>query len=385
MKILYLATDAYGGRGGIAQYNRDVIEATCRDPGIRRVIAMARVAFDPYSNLPEKLEYHVGRSWSPTRFAVDALKTAFANRDAAIIYCGHINLAPLAWMMSVLLRKPWILTVYGLDVWDHRKSWLRRFFAMRATRVISISDVTLRRLRAWCPIPPERAVIVPNAVHLQDFGLGAKPAYLLKRYGLEGCRTVMTLGRLESFERHKGFDAMLETLPRLVRHMPDLRYLIVGDGRDMDRLKSKANTLGLCAHVIFTGQIAESEKADHYRLADSFVLASKGEGFGFVLLEAMACGIPVIASTRDGSYEAVLGGKLGTVVDPDNSAELAAAVRASLASPKAVPEGLKHFAFANFAARLRAAVRDVVPQAALDASRKRRADGKRDQHAHQAA
>ena len=73
--------------------------------------------------------------------------------------------------------------------------------------------------------------------------------------------------------------------------------------------------LDLNSRVVFTGFIPESEKADHYRLADAYAMPSWGEGFGFVFLEAMACGVPVVASAIDGGKEAVLDGKLGFVVN----------------------------------------------------------------------
>ena len=104
--------------------------------------------------------------------------------------------------------------------------------------------------------------------------------------------------------------------------------------------------------MIFTGFISEDEKRDHLNLADAFVMPSRGEGFGIVLLEAMACGVPVVASTRDGSREALRGGMLGTLVEPDDRASLEDGVRAALRQPRAVPDGLEYFSRENF--RLRA-------------------------------
>ena len=76
--------------------------------------------------------------------------------------------------------------------------------------------------------------------------------------------------------------------------------------------------MGLSDRVIFTGYIPESEKIAHYNLADVYVMPSTGEGFGIVLLEAVACGVPVVGSRVDGSREALLDGQLGRLVDPGN-------------------------------------------------------------------
>ena len=61
--------------------------------------------------------------------------------------------------------------------------------------------------------------------------------------------------------------------------------------------------LGLTGHVVFAGKTSESEKVAHYSLADAYVMPSSGEGFGIVLLEAAACGVPVIGSMADGSQK----------------------------------------------------------------------------------
>ena len=113
--------------------------------------------------------------------------------------------------------------------------------------------------------------------------------------------------------------------------------------------------------MIFTGYVPESEKADHYRLADAFIMPSRGEGFGFVFLEAMACGIPVLASKVDGSREAVRNGSLGMMVSPADPKEIKEAVLATLKRPKGtIPEGLEYFSFSNFQQRLYSIINELV-------------------------
>ena len=136
----------------------------------------------------------------------------------------------------------------------------------------------------------------------------------------------MTVGRLASQERYKGFDEVIEIMPELLKRFPTLKYLIVGDGPDRPRLEAKAGALGLSNKIIFTGYIPESEKVAHYNLADAYVMPSMGEGFGIVLIEAAACGVPVVGSRVDGSREALLDGRLGRLVDPKSPSELLQAV-----------------------------------------------------------
>jgi len=170
----------------------------------------------------------------------------------------------------------------------------------------------------------------------------------------------MTVGRLVSAERFKGFDEVLEAIPSLLHHYPDLHYLIIGDGDDMPRLKRKVRDLQLVNRVTFAGYIKEDEKADHYSLADAYVMPSRGEGFGIVFLEAMACGVPTVGSLVDGSREALLNGKLGLLVDPSDHLAVADSIRTALSTPRGVPVGLDFFSYPAFASRVNSLVRQPL-------------------------
>src|SRR5262249_2788092 len=155
-----------------------------------------------------------------------------------------------------------------------------------------------------------------NCVNLDQFQPGERDSALVNRYKLRSAIVMLTVGRLATGERYKGVDEVIEVMPRLLRQFPNLRYLIVGDGSDRVRLEAKARAHGLSGYVIFTGRIAEPEKVAHYNLADVYVMPSHGEGFGIALIEAAACGIPVVGSSVDGSRDALLDGQLGRMVDP---------------------------------------------------------------------
>ena len=129
----------------------------------------------------------------------------------------------------------------------------------------------------------------------------------------------------------------------------------------MPRLRAKAHALGVADRVIFTGFVSETRKPDYYRLADAYVMPSKGEGFGIVFLEALACGIPALGSALDGGREALLEGRLGRLVDPSKPGEIVDAILQTIdAGRGAVPEGLAYFSWEAFAIRTRALVTDVL-------------------------
>ena len=126
----------------------------------------------------------------------------------------------------------------------------------------------------------DRAFILPNCVDLDQFQPQQRDVTLVQRYGLQSSRVILTIGRLASQERYKGFDEVIDVMPRLLKRFPNLKYLVVGDGPDRPRLEAKVAALGLSDKVIFAGYIPESEKVAHYNLADAYVMPSRGRASG---------------------------------------------------------------------------------------------------------
>jgi glycosyltransferase involved in cell wall biosynthesis len=261
----------------------------------------------------------------------------------------------------MVIRAPLLLIIYGIDAWNPLRSILTKYLLSKIDFIISISDITKQKFLTWSHLTKPKYFILPNAVTQMDYGAGPKNVELLERYGLSDKTVLMTLGRLAPEEQYKGFDEIMELLPALSKQIPRIAYLIVGDGEDRPRLEAKAQALGVGDRVVFAGFIPEAEKADHYRLADAFVMPGRGEGFGFVFLEALACGIPVVGSSLDGSREALRRGALGILVDPRRPDEVQAGVLEALKRPRGViPPGLDYFSFENFAERCHGILRQVI-------------------------
>lgn len=361
MRILALVTDSFGGHGGIALYNRDLLTALCAHPECTEVVAVPRLKPGTSEPLPEKLTYLTEGINSRIRYISTLFKAIRKNPDFSLIICGHINLLPVANLIRLWLKKPIMLEIYGVDAWSPTKRRLANYLVNKISAFISISELTEKRFLGWAGLKDSRGFILPNAIHNDLYGPGSKNPSLLKRYDMAEKTVLMTLGRLHPDERQKGFDEVMELLPDLSREIPNIAYLIAGDGRDRPRLERKAESLGVAKRVIFAGHIAESEKVDHYRLADTYVMPGCQEGFGFVYLEAMACGVPVVASKKDGSREAVRNGKLGIMVDPANPAEIKEGIRQALNRPRGIiPEGLEYFSYKNFSERLHHIINSVV-------------------------
>jgi phosphatidyl-myo-inositol dimannoside synthase len=351
MKILMFLHDAFGGHGGIARNNLDVIDGLAADTRVARVVALPRRAGDDAGTIPEKVDWRSPAGRGLAAYLAASFKAMFEGH-ADLVLCAHIRLLPVAWLASLATGAPLWLMIFGIDAWEKPRNPVLTFLARRVDRVISISDVTTARFQSWARLPQARMRLLPCIVDLDRFQPGPPDPALGARYRLAGSPVIFTFGRLVSRERAKGMDETMEAIPGLLADFPLLVYLIGGDGPDRARLAEKAKSLGLAERVIFTGRIAEEEKVAHYRLADAYVMPSRGEGFGIVLLEAMACGLPALASRKDGGREALLDGKLGVLVDPDDPASVVAGIREVLRRPKGRPAGLDHFSVEANRARI---------------------------------
>jgi glycosyltransferase involved in cell wall biosynthesis len=359
MRILLLTPDAYGALGGISQYVRDFIAAVASYPSCDEIVVLPRNFAGDAGPIPPKVTFVTESAGPKRRFVAAAARELVRSARFDLVICGHVYLLGPALALAARFRAPLLLLAYGIEVWSPPSR-----FATAACRLIdgyaSISRFTAGRFREWAPIGGKRAWILPNAIELARFSPGPRSLELVRRYGLEGGPVIATFGRLDTRERLKGFDEVMEVLPELARTHPGVRYLVIGDGSDRPRLEAKARELGVDDRVVFTGRISEREKVDHLRLPDAFVMPSRGEGFGFVFLESLACGVPVVASSVDGGREAVRDGALGAVVNPRDRQDVLRGIEAALAAPRGqVPAGLEFFSFENFTQRVHAMLDDL--------------------------
>lgn len=360
MRILALLHDSFGGRGGIAKFNRDLLQAFCSHAAVEEVVCLPRVIVDEIGPLPEKLDYRVAASKGKAAFLAHELAVLADRRWFDLILCGHIRLIPLMNLLRARRRAPQGLILHGVDAWDPIGGAVTRAGLHRLDWFLSVSDYTKKRFLDWSGVEARRGLVVPNAVDLDQFKPGPKRADLLARYGLTGKTILMGMGRLDTRERYKGFDEVIEALPSLAKTRPNIAYLICGEGSDRPRLEEKARALGVGDRVVFAGYVPEAEKVDTYRLADCFLLAGWGEGFGIVLIEAMACAVPAIASSLDASAEAVANGRFGQVVDPKNPELLRLAIERALSGPRFVPQGLETFSARAFERRIHEMILDPL-------------------------
>jgi asparagine synthase (glutamine-hydrolysing) len=359
-RALVLVTDAFGGAGGIAKFNRDLVTALASMPECAEVVVTPRLVGSSVERIPPHVTFRADAAGSKLRFVRSAFTEAFRG-NVDLLVSGHINLAPLSALLAFLKGSRSLLVVHGIDAWTRRIGFLASRSLSRFDVIAGVSELTLARFASWAHVDSSRFRLLPNCVDARQYGPGPKPAQLADRLGLKDRTVIMTLGRLATEERYKGFDEILEVLPALARQIPDISYLICGDGADRGRLEAKAQALAVRDRVVFTGFVPEEQKADHYRLADAYVMPSRGEGFGIVLLEALACGIPALGSQLDGSREALMGGALGCLADPSKSSDVEAGVLATLKRGTGhVPADLSHYSLEAFGRRTELIVREAL-------------------------
>ena len=364
MRLIAILTDGFGGRGGIAKFNRDLLAALCELPAVESINCVYRHAPDPDCDSPAKLHTAWGSTRSKAIFALHAILFALRPQRAQVILCGHLNMLPLAWLIAKVRGAKLCCILHGVDAWKPNGDPLVNWLVRGVNAYVTVSSVTQKRFQAWSGVADDRFALLPNCFESNVFSPGQKDPALLARYGIPStAKVLMTLGRLAGLERYKGFDEVMDLMPALAESHPEIVYLVAGDGDDRARLENKARELGIDNRVIFTGYIRDSEKAAHYRMADTFLLAGRGEGFGIVLLEAMACGIPCIGSALDGTAEALMDGRLGIVIDPTDPDALRGAIESSLNKPKQVPAGLTHFSTEKFRERTRAIFSNMLAEA----------------------
>jgi len=288
----------------------------------------------------DRLGHHVEpivRGRSRAKFLLRA-SAALLKRRPDLIFSTHLHFAPLAHFWQRLLRIPYVVTLHGVEAWVDFSPRKRSALAAAAL-VLPVSEITRDRAAQRLAPLDVRMEILYNTFDDQRFIPGPKPPALLARHGLtEATPVILTVGRLEASDGYKGHDRIIEALPAVRQKKPGCRYLIVGDGSDRPRLTALADRTGVANAVDFAGRVPAGELIAYYQLCDVFAMPSKGEGFGIVYLEALACGKPVIAGRDDGGRDALKHGELGQLVDPDDLAQLTSALLRCLDRDPLLPQ-----------------------------------------------
>lgn len=328
-KLSFVYLSAFSTNGGIEKFNRAFMKAASGSFKNFRSYSL----YDQERYLDEKYlakEQFVAATGFKIVTFFKILLTLIFSQTSILIY-GHINLAALALpIKKIRPKKKLVLIIHGIEVWAELSKTKLKFLQL-ADEIWAVSSYTKQRLVEGKGISADKIKIFPNTIdpYFQAPKNFEKPKYLLKRYGIQNQDKVLfTLCRLSSLEAYKGYDRVVEAMPVVNQKVGNVKYLIAGkyDEEEKARAEKIAKNNGVEGQLIFTGFLKEEEIRDHFLLGDVFVMPSRNEGFGIVYLEAMLCGLPVIAGNKDGSVDALKHGELGTLVDPGEIEGIADAI-----------------------------------------------------------
>lgn len=311
---MVIAPGAYGATGGIAKVVRDIVEALSEFEWVEKIVASVRHReFNRYE-LPDRYT-QLGPFPSKTMFAWRSAWAGFVSKPSLVICC-HVNLLPIAWLVSRLSGAKLCVQLHGIEIHEE-PSLFNRLMLQDAEVLLCVSRDTLRRVTASVDVQPERVSVLNNLVD-DRFAPGDKSA-ARTRFKFDDRFLLLTVGRLSSEEQYKGHDQVIDLLSTLpTETQKSCHYVIAGDGDDRIRLELKVRQLRFESVVSFLGNVSDENLPDLFRAADLFVMPSSGEGFGIAFIEAMACGTPALGLGVGGASDALADGELGLCVSNED-------------------------------------------------------------------
>jgi phosphatidylinositol alpha-1,6-mannosyltransferase len=269
---------------------------------------------------------------------------------AEFIWCGNLKPAgyPARWT-SARLGVPYGILVHGGDLLilqrQARTSLLKRRTARtllgQASVVVANSEWTRDLCRGVLDqleikAGPDTVRTVPLGSDPVLFRPGIDQAEVRSRYGLNGRRWLLSVARLT---RHKGIDTGLRILALLRDRYPEIGYAVVGSGDEQVGFESLTRDLGIADRVRFLTDVPDRDLPAVYNTAEIYLglsrrMPDRVEGFGISLVEAGACGVPVVGARTGGIPDAVRDGETGLLVNPDNLDEVCRAIRILLDNPE---------------------------------------------------
>ena len=306
-------------------YEIDVLTSKIRGQNERPA---KRIRVFPYSNL--SLAERIGVPYPVLSFkAYRKFVQVIKNCDLVHAH-GHVYMSSyLAGIVAKKYKKPFIVTQHNtfidyqsiLNMLEHLNDFtIGKSVLKHANRIITVSKETMKYVLRLGADKTKTSVIY-NGVDI-DYFHPVNKEESRKRLGLPKNRKVILSVRRLVYKN--GLDTLIESAPLLTRDHPDILFVVAGKGPSRKLIEDRIKELKIDANIKLTGFVPDNLLPLYYDAADYFVLPSaSGEGLPLVLLEAMACGLPVIATTVGGTPEIIKHMKSGILVPPRNPEAMA--------------------------------------------------------------
>ncbi len=360
LRVLYLCTDAYGGYGGIAQYNRDLLAAFSASDAVRETAVVPRVVVGADRGAPaaRPLRRAERRQHGP-------LRPPRARPDPDAARRRRVRAPQPAARRRRRLEAArgarLVLGIYGIDAWTRPARRGLDWMLRQVDAVYSISDFTLERFRAWAPVADTPAFLLPNAIaprRLRGRGDPRLPRGALRARREAGPDDDRPHGRPRALQGLRP-DPRRPRAPRApsTRTSPTSSSARATTSRASRRSPARSASATACrSRASSTRPRRRTTSASPTPTSCRATARASASSSS----RRSPAASPCVGSDSDGGREALRLGALGQLVRPDDPAGLDAAILQALATPKGIPDGLAHFAVPRFAARADAMLQQVT-------------------------
>ncbi|RLG58349.1 MAG: hypothetical protein DRN95_04465 [Candidatus Hydrothermarchaeota archaeon] len=316
MRILLLATDVFS-KGGIPRYTRYQIRALRELIGDKNVLVLSLCSKNESSFEDSiNIEYEGSGTSFKSKILFTCKTIDFVKKyKVDLIVNNHVHLTPISLICKKLFGTRYLMNAYGIEIWSGLRR--REILSLKNSNgIIGDCKFILNYIQNNIDRNVKKYLLY-DCTDVNKFKVLKVPEYIYEKYSIpKGCFKILTVATLYTY---KGHDLIIEALSSSELRDKDIVYIIVGDGENKEYLKNLTKEKELEGKVLFLGRVSECDLVYLYNTADIFALISRfsrneGEGLPLALLEANACGKPIIAGSEDGSAEAVEDGRNGFLI-----------------------------------------------------------------------
>lgn len=335
-KLMIVCPYFYPRVGGLENYVLNTIRFLVRDYDIDVVVVCSNWGDNCYieeyvqSIKVYRIPYLLKVSSTPINIFWKGKLSSIIDRENPDIINGHLPVPYIADVAARIANKkniPYILT-YHNDLIGYNpivKSLSKCYYRFIGNKTFDLS----KKIIVTSDYIASSSYLKKNIHKLEIVSPGVDISKYKTLDNIQKDRnTVLFVGQLNKESQHKGLCYLLEAIKMIKNNLPEIRLVVIGEGNYIDHYKNLVTSTGLTCEVEFTGFVKEEELPNYYNKCSILVLPSynDAEGFGMVLIEAQACGTPVIGTTVGGIPYAIKNGETGILVPPKDPKELASAI-----------------------------------------------------------